>query len=77
MLDNEFDYEVIIDDMEELCDVFKSLPEKNIAFAFTGRPFPFVVHVLRQGGRATVREMSYDVLPIPPTGGDGEAGKAD
>ena len=62
MLDNEFDYKVVVDGMDELIDVFRSLPERNVAFAFTGRPFPLCVHVIRQNGRATVREMDYEIL---------------
>ena len=71
MLDNEFDYEVYIDDEDDLVDLFKGIPEKNIAFAFTGRPYPFAVHVLRQKGRATVRELPHEVLKQSERCGDG------
>lgn len=68
MLDNEFDYEKYVDDEDDLIEIFKAIPESNIAFSFTGRPYPFCVHVLRQKGRATVRELSNDVLKIDPSG---------
>jgi hypothetical protein len=62
MLDNEFDYERLLESQDDLCQLLREIPEKNIAFAFTGRPYPFYVHVIRKGTNATVREMSYEVL---------------
>lgn len=59
MLDTENDYERVLDGEDDLIKLFREIPEKQIGFVFTGRPFPFMVHVVRQGGRATVREMDY------------------
>ena len=62
MLDTEKDYERVLDTEDDLIKLFREIPERNIVFAFTGKPFPIVVHVIRQGDKATVREESYDVL---------------
>lgn len=51
------EYKVEVLDLEGLILVFKNFPEENIGFAFTGRPFPVWVHVIRNSGRVTVREM--------------------
>jgi hypothetical protein len=59
MLDTDNDFERIIDSEDELIALFRELPEKNIGFAFTGKKYPILVHVIRHGDKATVREMEY------------------
>lgn len=68
MLDNEFDYERVLDNDADLIKLFRELQETNIAFAFRGpkergHDYPFMVHVVRNRGRATVREMDYVLVP--------------
>lgn len=59
MIGNEHDYEKILDDVDDFITLFRDIPEENIAVVWSGRPFPVQVHVIRQNGRATVREMDY------------------
>jgi hypothetical protein len=75
---DERDFQGIIDDEDDLIDLFRGIPEKTIGFAFTGRPYPFAVHVMRdkRNGRATVRELPYDVLRTIESRRTGEAGEA-
>jgi hypothetical protein len=51
------EWKVELKDFDALVMLFKGLPEKNIAFAFTGKPFPIRVHVLQSKGKATIREI--------------------
>jgi hypothetical protein len=59
MLDTDTDYERVLDTEDDLIKLFREIPERNIGFAFTGKKFPILVHVVRQGDRATIREMNY------------------